>query len=132
MYSEARVTINAEMRSRVIKQPIDRAGDAADAQRYGNGDGSVHLAQPDQIIRDDAGEQQDRPDRKIDAAADDDECFSNCEDAQDREIAQRVAKVVHRREARRSDGKQDNQRNQRDPETLGSRSADRGLKAIGK
>ena len=100
------------------------------AQRYGNGDSSVHLAQPDQVIRDDAGEQQHRPNRKIDAAADNDECFSDCEDAQDREITQRVAEIVHRRKARRSDGKQDNQRDQRNPQTLSSRSANRRLKAI--
>ena len=41
------------MRSRVISDPVDHAGDAADAQRDRNGERRLNL-EPDQIVDDDA------------------------------------------------------------------------------
>ena len=72
------------------------------------------------------------PDRKIDAAADDDERFTDRQGAQNRKIAQDIAKVVDGGEARRSQRQDNGEHDKRKAKTLRSRACDSEFQATGK
>ncbi len=112
------------------QEAVDRAGDAADEKRDRHRNERAQMHQPDQVVDDDAGDQQDGTDREVDPAADHHESLADRQNAEDRKIAEGVAEIVGGGEARRLPGEDRNQQDENDGEALSPRTRDRGLKAL--
>ena len=93
----ARVTMNAAIRARAISSPLNRPISPQTTERQSNGHDAAVLRA---VRGEDRGQRQQRADRQVDPAADDDERHADGDQAEERARLEDVQEVVDAREPR--------------------------------